>query len=1305
MKKAFLVFTFLLFCLSGYAIVEETGSLKGFIWGEETNASYDNWVTHITEGIARNGYNRYAPYDKQTTGFGLFRVANGDELEAWGNAVDNFLLGNYRDAQTYLSNAAIPYSIVMFNDTDTNKTFYLMRENINPNYHDDNGTPDYAGDDEHGAFDYGWGLYIHNPNATLPIVITTPHPNDDFFTVQLSQACFSAWDAAFLCITGAGREVLWTQSGYYTNSKSLSDPTRRSTHPFNVSYEKFCDYTRTHFGQRELSVQLHSYDWGNSHAGYAACQVSAGNSRYSPDLPIRDFSSKHLDIVHALGEIVLESNAVGIHEPVMLNDYMTFNSRKYDFSYYREDGTTFAVNTHLDLPGYSESTHEEYSSGDINDYDNFEPFFHVEFDEFPETYPQDNSTYSWFWGMNPATGEYDIKQTQDNCLAYYKPFIDGMAAILPPMFNMDDNEVPVAVDSIWVQHESIDEIGVAWQGGDAYDMFSYEVLYSNEPIDNDNYDIWNVEDDNRLACLANRNADVGGLTLGQMYYFKVRLSDKNGNYSVLSNEVTGMAGIASIASFEAFGRDSLVEIQFRAIEQADNCLGFDIYRKEANEADYSRIASWEQDAELGGSTANYVWYSYDDDTAINGMFYSYIIKAVDVDMNSFKVGYAATATPDKIFELIFEHTTTGANDTLWFGSNVQADDFYDADYDDLRYNSASGNYFFAEFYEDYWHQNYDNLEKQIHEDFDETKEYKKWTPRFRTNMTNQVVRLHVGNQNRDAQRLYLISGGNVFDLQTGYYDFTAWSTDWIYFDLYWGNLLPNIQIGSMANKIFHPEENVNFSWNSNLTQLIQHFDVMLADGDEMISVAENLPNTATSSAWEIPMLDKEDLHFVVKAVLVQGDTLTITSDYAFGIKSPSYQLRSDIGWQLVSTPVEDSPNTIIPQDIYGVDSHLYGMGFFGLEEKFNMEYLKGYWLDGSQENDYLIDEIDVSQGAESIETNIGWNIIANPHIVDYDLSELSFFINGVHYSYAEAVSFRLIEPLIFNYDGYFSADSNVIKAGSACYLYAYEASMSIRFIPFVEPKLESTYEYDWCVRLMATGVTENSDICQVGVSTYADSLHNPLYDLKKPTPYAPAERMQISIMHIGSSFDSPTPHYQVIDGREEVADYIWDVHVELDSLQVVSFSAQEMNLPDGMLTYLVFADRNIILSGQDEYSFLADSTQLDFGLRVTDLEVGTDNNTSVPRLALSAVNYPNPFNPTTTINFNLPAAGHVDVSIYNIKGQKVINLVDEHRTAGQQNTLWNGVDSRGKSVASGVFFYRIKAAGGHVITNKMLLLK
>ncbi|MFC1540891.1 FlgD immunoglobulin-like domain containing protein [Candidatus Latescibacterota bacterium] len=87
-------------------------------------------------------------------------------------------------------------------------------------------------------------------------------------------------------------------------------------------------------------------------------------------------------------------------------------------------------------------------------------------------------------------------------------------------------------------------------------------------------------------------------------------------------------------------------------------------------------------------------------------------------------------------------------------------------------------------------------------------------------------------------------------------------------------------------------------------------------------------------------------------------------------------------------------------------------------------------------------------------------------------------------------------------------------------------------------------------------------------------------------------------------------------------------------------------------------------------------------------------------------NFPNPFNPTTTIEYAIPAdgAGHVDLVIYNIHGQKVRTLVSETKEAGYYNVVWDGRNDVGETVSSGLYLFRI-VSGSFTKTERMTFMK
>lgn len=104
------------------------------------------------------------------------------------------------------------------------------------------------------------------------------------------------------------------------------------------------------------------------------------------------------------------------------------------------------------------------------------------------------------------------------------------------------------------------------------------------------------------------------------------------------------------------------------------------------------------------------------------------------------------------------------------------------------------------------------------------------------------------------------------------------------------------------------------------------------------------------------------------------------------------------------------------------------------------------------------------------------------------------------------------------------------------------------------------------------------------------------------------------------------------------------------------------------------------------------------------LDVGDERPSTLPDGFMLKQNYPNPFNPQTSIRFDLARAGYTKLELFNVAGQKVAVLVDEHLSAGEHVASWDGHDIGGNPAASGVYFYRLES-GDLRATRKMVLLR
>jgi hypothetical protein len=133
-------------------------------------------------------------------------------------------------------------------------------------------------------------------------------------------------------------------------------------------------------------------------------------------------------------------------------------------------------------------------------------------------------------------------------------------------------------------------------------------------------------------------------------------------------------------------------------------------------------------------------------------------------------------------------------------------------------------------------------------------------------------------------------------------------------------------------------------------------------------------------------------------------------------------------------------------------------------------------------------------------------------------------------------------------------------------------------------------------------------------------------------------------------------------------------------------------------------------SDLSDVSFLADlviqsndpdnpQTVIPVSLTVEPSAINTDQLLGIPKEYNLSQNFPNPFNPKTIINYELPITNFVELTIYNLLGQKVITLINEHQNAGYHQIEWEASD-----FASGIYYYKINA-GDFQDVKKMILLR
>ncbi len=179
--------------------------------------------------------------------------------------------------------------------------------------------------------------------------------------------------------------------------------------------------------------------------------------------------------------------------------------------------------------------------------------------------------------------------------------------------------------------------------------------------------------------------------------------------------------------------------------------------------------------------------------------------------------------------------------------------------------------------------------------------------------------------------------------------------------------------------------------------------------------------------------------------------------------------------------------------------------------------------------------------------------------------------------------------------------------------------------------------------------------------------------------------------------------------------YVSLVGEDIDLLSPVNETAMDFEegmSPERRSLLLVSYEGEAIESGRQDVIKLSDYTDLDVALEAVEaatpdgvvVRASKVEHEALPAEFILHQNEPNPFNPVTSISFDLSSRAFVTLTVYNVLGQAVVQLADEMFPAGRHEVIWDGLDARGSSVASGIYLYRLQA-GQYGATRKMVLLK
>ena len=460
---------------SNASILYEYGSLREFLGGNCPECEYDNWISHVSEGIANPGLNDYGPLglDPQTNGFGRYQIIESDSIGnalivGWYNIFTHLLDGDTAAVDNLLESSGLDtvYQLVIL--TDDLGQYYILREVLNLSYYDDQLTPLDSTDDVRGSFDFGWGVYIYSPQAVKPeAIIEVAHPCDDFIAPFIATDVFESWQAGFLMIAGAGREVAWTGEGEYNNSKSLSDPSRNSQTVFHAAHRAFVDSYSDNF-----AIQVHSYDT-QLHPGLSSLIISAGPDDPFPNEPVLDRCA-YDDMISLTPYVAVPANTCGNHPNVTVDLYYQI----YYEGGYHYQGNSPIILSAWDLQGYGQNKQLIYSHIGHDYYRDPENFLHIEMDELPNVI-RDSVTV--FYRTDLSGGV-----TFDNfshAITYYQPAYQALLQALdyPPIVYLL-NVSPSSLQFPNIRALETDTMSIVFQNRSHTDILLVQDVYVNNSV-------------------------------------------------------------------------------------------------------------------------------------------------------------------------------------------------------------------------------------------------------------------------------------------------------------------------------------------------------------------------------------------------------------------------------------------------------------------------------------------------------------------------------------------------------------------------------------------------------------------------------------------------------------------------------------------------------------------------------------------------------------------------------------------------------------------------------------------------------
>jgi hypothetical protein len=364
----------------------------------------------------------------------------------------------------------------------------------------------------------------------------------------------------------------------------------------------------------------------------------------------------------------------------------------------------------------------------------------------------------------------------------------------------------------------------------------------------------------------------------------------------------------------------------------------------------------------------------------------------------------------------------------------------------------------------------------------------------------------------------------------------------------------------------------------------------------------------------------------------------------------------------------------------------------------------GYWLGTSAAFNWTMSGTRSLDGITVPMTN-GWNLIGNANWFPGPFEGLQVIRNGTTYDWLFAVQAGLVSADVQSYNAANGAyfDAIDLQPWQAYWINALTSDLSLYFhwenfqqLParlIAPPATAKSTDNSWRTDLVLTDASAKTRAVTFGVEALATAGFDPLYDRPQP-PASPDGGPSLSFQH---------PEWELAAGKAFTRDLVgpgedpvsWTAAMTAPTAGPATLSWDSSNWPEGVDYQLYFPHENrvVILSMRRQNSLTVNvgPQPLSVVVRTPDMTSDVGDPLTVGGYTLSA--QPNPFNPITTVSFDLPHAGRAEIRIYSLRGELVSVLGGQAYTAGHHQEVWNGRDRQGRDVPSGSYFGRLQVDG------------